>query len=247
VVIDLIKSSDEILSDGGFLGSMGAVGVLFVISSMLASLGQWAEALAAINETAAQLYANGATDSLEYGLSGAIAYTVAFMVNLEVGETTNYYRLLARDEAIAVLHQFAATYRQLAHENPARHELGLAVILKIRSESLWLLGRREEALSAGEEAVQLRRRQAQNGTAEHERHLALALRRLAEKSGDLGRHDEAVVAARESADIYGRLGPEHAVGKALHLVAVNMRQVRPAETVAPAEEAASAPVAPDDR
>ncbi|MDT0322270.1 hypothetical protein [Streptomyces millisiae] len=247
-VIHLLRTSDEISYAGDdFLGRSDIHGVLVTASVLLARNGRWEEALAHLDEAAGELRAEG-TRPLDSALGGVLTTMTADLADLGPDEDDDPYHRMARPRAVRVLGRIAETYRRLARDDPAAHELGLSVTTKILSEALWLLGRRQEAVDLGRESVRTRRHcAARDGAAEHRDQLALALRRLAEKLTDTGHAEEAATAAREAATLWRALSHEspaysfrsREVGTALHLVALNLRRLRPAEALSAAEESAT--------
>ncbi|MFD5317372.1 hypothetical protein [Streptomyces sp. NPDC127098] len=247
-VIHLLRTSDEISYAGDdFLGRSDVHGVLVTASILLARNGRWEEALAHLDEAAGELRAEG-TRPLDAALGGVLTTMTADLADLGPDEDDDPYHRMARPRAVRVLGRIAETYRRLARDDPAAHELGLSVTTKILSEAQWLLGRRQEAVDAGRESVRTRRRcAARDGGAEHRDQLALALHRLADKLTDTGHAEEAATAAREAAILWRALSREYpaysyrsqGVAEALYLVALNLRRLRPAEALSAAEESAT--------
>lgn len=237
----LLRSTDDIdagVDIGGVAGALGVTG------SMLAGLGRWEEAVAAISESAEELQRETPEHTLDSSLTGVVQDFALRMSNVERDPAiTDPYRQVAREEAVPVLERIAATYRSLAGEDAAKYEPGLAATLKLQSEALWMLGAHADAVAAGTEAVELRRRLAVDGSAEHLDGLALALYRLAEKLGATGRYEESAALAGQAADVRRQLvrtghgEHESRLATALHLAAASLRRFRPEDAVAPAREA----------
>ncbi|GGK08687.1 hypothetical protein GCM10011583_45870 [Streptomyces camponoticapitis] len=245
-IIHLLRTSDEIsyAGDDGLIGRSDINGVLGQASLHLARAGRWDEAVAYLNETAQETWADGA-GPLNATLASAVTWIAAQLAGLDPTEDGNPYHRMARPQAVRVMKRIAETYRRLARDDPAAHELGLAVTMKILSQSLWELGRRQESVNAGLESVRVWRRcAARDNSAEHRYQLGLALRYLADKFTGTGRAEEAATAAREAATLWRALAaesPSHyrGVAAALYLVADNLRRLRPAEALSAAEESAA--------
>ncbi|PWU54324.1 hypothetical protein DLJ47_14205 [Micromonospora sp. S4605] len=236
-LIDFLKSSDDALR-------YDAVGLLAASGAILAMLGRWDEALDVIAEIAEELRRERAAGGLEYGLVGAllaVATNGAGVTPDESPDDTGYGQV-AQDEAVATLYQIAAAYRRRAGGDP-HDEHGLAVTLKMLAEALWIMDRPGESLAAGREAIAVRRRLARDGSPEHYDHLALALQRHVRRLERVGQHREAVAAAAEAVDLYEQLvrvdaaAHESALAATLHLLAVNLWWLRPAEALEPARRA----------
>ncbi|WP_327250250.1 type VII secretion system-associated protein [Streptomyces sp. NBC_01244] len=245
-IIHLLRTSDEISYAGDdTIGRSDVLGVLVEASVLLARTGQWDEALAYLDEAAREIWVEG-DHPLAASLGGALITMTAMLADLDPREDGDPYRRLARPQAVRVLERTAETYRHLAQDDPAGHELGLAVTAKILSEALWNLERRQEAVDIGREAVRTWRRcAARDSAADHRDQLALALRRLAAKLTDTGQAEQATTAAREAAALWRALFRESpsrhypgGVAAALYLVALNLRRLRPAEALSAAEESA---------
>ncbi|MEU1035915.1 hypothetical protein ABZ402_46050 [Streptomyces mirabilis] len=245
-IIHLLRTSDEIPYAGDdLIGRSDIHGVLAQASGLLARTGRWDEALASLEEAARELWAEG-TDSLNACVGSLLTLLTATLADLDPSEDGDPYHRMARPQAVRVLERIAETYRRLAQDDPAAHELGLAATAKILSEALWKLGRRQEAVDVGRESVRTWRLcAARDGAAEHRDQLALALRRLADKLMDTGHTVQAATAAREAAAIWRALSRESpsryypCVAAALYLVARNLRRLRPADALSAAEESAA--------
>lgn len=242
-ILHLLRTSDEIPYTGDdVLGRSDAVGVLFAASFLLARAGRWEEALTHLAEVAEELRGEGDT-TFDASMAGGLTEMAAQLSGLDADDGGDPYARMADPGAVRVLERVAETYRRLVRDDPAAHELGLAVTVKLLSEARWKLGRRAEALDANRELIHLRRRlAARDVTAENTHQLALALRRLADKLTHTGQSERAARAAREAADLWRGLsgGAHHrSVGAALHLVAVNLRHLRPAAALSAAEESAA--------
>jgi tetratricopeptide (TPR) repeat protein len=244
-MIHLIRTSDEIPYAGGdgLIGRSDVPAVLIEAGVLLARTGRWEEALGYLDEAARELWADG-TGPLESCFGSALTFMTATLAGLEPDENEDPYRRMARPQAVRVLERMAETYRRLAQDDPAAHGLSLAATVKILSEALWDLGRSREAVDAGRESVRnWRGCAARDGAADHRDQLALALRRLADKLTDTGEAEEAATAGQEAAALWRALSRENPahhrrVAAALHLVALNLRRLRPAEALSAAEESA---------
>lgn len=245
-IIHLLKTSDEIPYTGDdLIGRSDVHGVLAQASVLLARSGRWDEALASLDEAARELWAEGTGPPLNACLGGLLTFVTAMLADLDPSEDGDTYHRMARPQAVRVLEQIAEIYRRSAQDDPAAHELGLAVTAKVLSEALWKLGRRQEAVDVGRESIRIWRRcAARDDSAEHRNQLALALRRLADKLTETGQAEEAATAAQEAAALWRTLTretPSHhrSVAAALYLVARNLRRLRPAEALPAAEESAT--------
>jgi hypothetical protein len=199
------------------------LGVLCVDAALLADLGRWEEAARAVQAAAEELRAQDG-NRLEDGLAATLWQVVAASAGLPDNEGGDFYRRLARDEAVPLLHRFARAYRGLARDDPGAYAPGYAITLKILGQALELMGRWGEAAEVGREAVAAYRRLARDGAEEHRRDLALALRYLADKAEGMGDHGEAAAAARESADLFRSVsGDGRPVAASLHVAALNLR------------------------
>ncbi|MEW2121214.1 hypothetical protein AB0945_39975 [Streptomyces sp. NPDC005474] len=146
-IVHLLRTSDDIPYMGDdSMGRSDIAGVLAEASVLMARRGRWDEALAYVNEAARELWAEG-TGSLEECLGGVLITIAAQVADLDLNEDGNPYHQIARPQAALVLEQIAETYRRLAQDDPATHEIGLAVTVKILSKALWKLGRRREAVN----------------------------------------------------------------------------------------------------
>uniref|UniRef100_A0AAU2K1H2 Uncharacterized protein n=1 Tax=Streptomyces sp. NBC_00049 TaxID=2903617 RepID=A0AAU2K1H2_9ACTN len=246
-IVHLLRVSDEISYSGDdLIGRSDVHGVLVQASVLLARAGRWDEAMAYVDEAAREMWAQGT--SLAAALGSALTTVTAILADLGPDEDGDPYRRMARPRAVRVLERMAETHRRLAQDDPAAHELGLAVTAKVLSEALWNLGRRQEAVDAGREALRnWRRCAARDGTVENRDQLALSLRRLADRVTYTGQPEQAAAAAREAADLWRALSLEspsssyyhQCVAAALHLVARNLCRLRPAEALSAAEESAA--------
>jgi len=148
-VISLLRHSDDALRYDYLTGVLAANG------SILMMLGRWDEALDVVGEIAEELRRQGVS-GLEYGLSGALEVLVADGAGVPQGDWHGYERM-AQDDAVVLLNQAAAAYRQRSHSDAHEHEHGLAVTLKLLAEALWTLSRPQESLAANAEAIEVRR------------------------------------------------------------------------------------------
>lgn len=238
-VIGWLRSSDD-----GTLRYDYLTGILAARGSILVMLGRCDEALDVVGELAEELQRDHASSRL---LEACLGATLALVANdgasLAQDERPDDAYGVAQDKTVAMLSRIAAAYRQRPCGDAHNRDQGLAVTLKLLSEALWNLGRSRESLAAGAEAVEIRRRLALGKSAEHHDHLALALKYHAEKLERCGRYTEAAAEAEEAGYIYGRLARDDfakhgpALAATRHLLAVNLRRLRPADALQPARQA----------
>ncbi|MER7775803.1 tetratricopeptide repeat protein [Streptomyces sp. NPDC096191] len=238
-VIGWLRSSDDDTLRYDYL-----TGILAARGSILVMLGRCDEALDVVGELAEELQRDHTSSRL---LEACLGATLALVANdgarLAQDERPDDAYGVAQDKTVDMLSRIAAAYRQRPCGDAHKRDQGLAVTLKLLSEALWNLGRSRESLAAGAEAVEIRRRLALGKSAEHHDHLGLALKYHAEKLERFGRYTEAAAEAEEAGYIYGRLarddfakhGPAFAATR--HLLAVNLRRLRPADALQPARQA----------
>lgn len=163
----------------------GLNGVL-LMAGALARLGCWGEALATVEQAAAEQR----QDEAESSLADVLARVTADLAGLHAGAP------MAHDRAIAVLRQIAAVYRRLAPDDHA-----FAVTLRLLAEAEWDLGRAERALTHDREALPVRRRLARTGSLEHRRQLVRTLERLSRGLRAVGKRRAAAKAAAEASEL----------------------------------------------
>ncbi|MFJ7785499.1 hypothetical protein ACIQY8_22905 [Streptomyces albidoflavus] len=242
-IIHLLRVSDEIPYVGDdHTGRSDINGVLVHASVLLARTGRWEEAVAYLDETARATSMLGSRQPAASWASG-LTMMAALLSGLGPETDVGSYRAMAHPQAVRVMERVADTCRRLAEDAPDPYEFGLAVATKVLAETLPHLGRHQEALQQGRASVDAWRGCVdRDPDVENRFQLALALRRHADRLTDTGEREEAAATAREAAtrwrSLTGEQPEQHtAVAAALHLVALNLRHLRPAEALAASEEA----------
>jgi Tetratricopeptide repeat len=205
------------------------------LSVRLADVGQYSEALVAIEEAVELSRQLARVDPAAYEPGLANSLNNLSLRLAEIGR---------QPEASVAIEEAVERYRGLAGVNPAAYEAGLANSLNNHSNRLVEVGGHSEALAAIEKAAELYRRLAGVNPAAYEPRLASSLNNLSLRLAKVGRHSEALAAIEEVVHVRRRVAglnpaayePDLAISLnnlSLHLAGVG----RHSEALAASEEA----------
>lgn len=161
------------------------------LSTRLADLGRWEDALASIEE-AIEIYralAKSRPDAFLPNLASALGNLSPILTHLRRPEDA----LAASQEAVEV-------YRTLVRVRPDAFLPDLATALNNLSTALTALGRPKDALEASREAVGIYRVIAKDRPDSFLPNMATAVNNLSARLADLGRREDALVASQEATE-----------------------------------------------